>query len=349
MADLEALVLKLAKLYNNDYNNVIFKLADILNKPQEDLVVMVDSVFDKYKNILNKPNEDLNGLVNSVFEKYKIRIVEQILGSAGAEGSWITVNGTPVFIPDGENKETAVKEHFDKQSSDKQSSDKPSINKQEKTKKEITESLHKKYPNMSEKFIDEQMTKADDLRSKHEPILDKNLNDLRKEFPDAEITGRVKTSESMVEKLGRKPDSYKDVSDLKDVSGIRVVGKNMNDVNGITTSIVNGNSNVLENENYLVNDNEGYRSQHLTIQDKQTGFKTEVQIRTQNEDRWANYVHDTAYKVPDDKMDFVKANRGTLNNYNKGMSDYFYKLDTGNANAIKPDCPPQVKELIGCL
>ena len=117
--------------------------------------------------------------------------------------------------------------------------------------------------------------------------LSKNLNNVI-------VSGRVKAIDSMVGKLARKPELYATVSDLNDVSGVRVMAEN---IDGVFNSLqyIKDNYKVIEEKNNIDVDRDGYRSYHAIIDDN--GIKSEIQIRTKSQDIWANYVHDRIYST----------------------------------------------------
>lgn len=203
---------------------------------------------------------------------------------------------------------------------------------------------------MNRDFAIEQARKADDIRSKVEPVTQRTVNELTQEFPKAQVSGRLKDRSQMVDKLGRKPDTYKDVSDLKDVSGVRVVsGQGIDDVKKIGSEIESKYNVIEKPENYIDNPVAGYRSLHYTVQDPDSKVISEVQVRTVNEDKWATYSHDKLYKVSGKDKEILDANKGEVNDYMLGMSNYYYELDSGKRSASRPPCPKSIQRLIGCM
>jgi ppGpp synthetase/RelA/SpoT-type nucleotidyltranferase len=243
------------------------------------------------------------------------------------ECQWVTIHGNPVCI-----KHRVLSES------------------ETKTKEQFVNEMHSKYPNLSKESLGKNYDKAQRLRPKHEKITHDYVKSLKEDFPEAqEVSGRVKTTENMVEKLGRKGE-YKDVDDLTDVSGVRIVGKDMDEVKNFNKRLEsNEKYKIVQSENYLDNDKFGYRSQHYILEDRKTGLKSEIQVRTDNQNRWADYVHDNLYKVPDSKKAIIEKNKTTFSGYTKDMSDYFYAVDTGNMKVNRPVCPKIVAEVIGCL
>lgn len=214
-----------------------------------------------------------------------------------------------------------------------------------KNKERVLNTLTKMYPNLSQPFIKEQIEKADKLRSKA-IITNKLIKDDLSRSPMIKVTGRIKETESMVGKIGRKSDHYKDVSDLRDISGVRAMAKDINGVND-TISHIREHYNIVEEENNIDQDKGGYRSYHVTVVDD-AGIYTEIQVRTENQDTWANWCHDRFYKPASPKMaQFINSYKELITNYSLGMSNYYYEKDMG-LNPSKPECPPEIEQ-IGCL
>jgi len=150
----------------------------------------------------------------------------------------------------------------------------------------------------------------------------------------------------MVGKLARKPEHFKDVSDINDISGVRATAKNISDVKN-TMDFIRNNYNIIKEKDNIDQDRGGYRSYHAIVE--KDGIRSEIQVRTENEDKWANYAHDNFYKpATRQKADFFNRHKERINDYTLEMSDYFYKKDMGK-NIKKPDCPPMITVVVGCL
>lgn len=191
-----------------------------------------------------------------------------------------------------------------------------------------------------------QLKKSDVLRSGAVKSNKSIQSELRKNNSNVKISGRIKEANSMVGKLARQPDSYKDVADLNDISGVRATADTIVDVQD-TMDFVRENYNVIEEKNNIDESRGGYRSYHAIIE--KDGVKSEIQIRTKNQDIWANYTHDNFYKPATEQQTmFFDRNRERINDYTLGMSDYFYGKDMGK-DIKKPDCPPKISVVVGCL
>lgn len=128
----------------------------------------------------------------------------------------------------------------------------------------------------------------------------------------ATITNRVKSSDSLADKIIRKEGKYKKISDITDIVGIRIIAYYADDVDRI--------ANLLESEFDIDWDNSidrrktlepntfGYLSLHYVVQlnekrrilpeySKIEGTKAEIQIRSILQHAWAEMEHDTGYKT----------------------------------------------------
>ena len=175
-----------------------------------------------------------------------------------------------------------------------------------------------------------------------------SVNRLKSLFPTHQVYGRTKTLASALDKLTRKPEHYRKVSDLTDGSGMRVVGKTVQDVADAVAQI-EATFKVVESTSYMGGhpDNKAYRSHHLLVQSAE-GETQEVQVRTEGEDRWGDWYHD-AYKPrsPEQKA-FLVANKKLVDDYGNAISAHFFERESGRPSK-KPDCPDAVRQTFGCL
>jgi len=173
------------------------------------------------------------------------------------------------------------------------------------------------------------------------PILKEVLGELRNQFPNLDVTGRIKDTHSMLEKTVRKADKYKDVEDEDDVSAMRTLCKDMNQVNKVR-DFIKKNYDVANEEDFIKDPEGGYRSVHYTIRDSK-GLKSEIQVRTPNQDKWANWAHDFYKPLTKEMKAYVQENIDQLADYSAKMSDYFYDIDNGKKREA-PECPPEIVE-----
>lgn len=157
-----------------------------------------------------------------------------------------------------------------------------------------------KYPGVhDDEFYTEQTWKADQMRATDEEYANELLDRLKKDHPDADVMGRLKDRTSMTEKLAQYPEKYNDVSEIRDIVGMRIASPE--DIAGVKETVGNlkNRYNVVQEKNMIDKPTDlGYRDYHLIIED--TGIETELQVRTYNQDVWANYTHDNIY-IPNEE------------------------------------------------
>lgn len=126
------------------------------------------------------------------------------------------------------------------------------------------------------------------------------------------ITGRVKTKESINKKLIKKniPQTYVALVDnVNDIAGVRVICPIEVDIDSVVNIIKRlPNINVIEEKDYILNPKKsGYKAYHMIVETpvKINGetlvMKVEIQIRTTAMDFWAEMEHEIRYKS-DKKM-----------------------------------------------
>jgi len=138
-------------------------------------------------------------------------------------------------------------------------------------------------------------------------ILNEELSIKNERNPIEFITSRVKSPNSIVEKLHRK-ELQVTLNNIKlhinDVAGVRVVCSFIDDIYEIANMLIRQDDiKLLEVKDYIQNPKpNGYRSLHLLIQvpvflsENKRNMKVEIQIRTMAMDFWASLEHDLKYK-----------------------------------------------------
>jgi ppGpp synthetase/RelA/SpoT-type nucleotidyltranferase len=129
-------------------------------------------------------------------------------------------------------------------------------------------------------------------------------------IPILQINSRTKERESLEKKIDTKKDKYSDLSEITDVSGIRVITYLDSDVNKVAEIIENefqiDTINSIDKRK-LKSDQFGYMSLHyvvslnpqrqaITENKKYSGLKVEIQIRSILQHAWAEIEHDLGYK-----------------------------------------------------
>lgn len=205
-----------------------------------------------------------------------------------------------------------------------------------------------RYPDMDEAKMLQQSVRADVLRQAATATNTATQAQLGTALPFAKVSGRVKSRKSMLTKLGKKR-KYDTVDQLADISGTRVMTQNIVE-NEIAQEYVRQNFDVVQEQDRIQTPLEGYRAIHFDIRNPD-GTVSEMQVRTANQDKWAEKFHDTVYKVeslPPDQRAAIMANIEQLKQYGQQMSDYYYQADLGRVTPM-PVCPPMVQQVIGCL
>lgn len=125
--------------------------------------------------------------------------------------------------------------------------------------------------------------------------------------PIDSIKSRLKSPESIIEKLNRKnlPQNIASIEEnLYDVAGIRVICSFEDDIYMLADCLLKQDDvKLIEAKDYIHNPKgNGYRSLHLIIevpiylQNEKRMMKVEVQLRTIAMDSWANLEHKLRYK-----------------------------------------------------
>jgi len=113
------------------------------------------------------------------------------------------------------------------------------------------------------------------------------------------FTSRIKSPESMAEKLNRRGLKYEDaLTAIYDAVGIRIICSFESDVHYVVKRTENDNRiTVLEKKDYLSYPKpNGYRSIHLCVRLNESGVLAEIQVRTIAMDFWATLEHQLKYK-----------------------------------------------------
>ncbi len=207
----------------------------------------------------------------------------------------------------------------------------------------------RRYPDMNEGDMITQSWQADKIRAHHEKTLDENMKMISKGLEGVGmVSGRVKSRKSMLDKLGRKR-KYSTINDLDDTSAmtIKVAGIAQSEV---AKEYVRQNFDIKAEDDYINNPIDDYRAHHFDIINRD-GTRSELQVKTENQDKWAKYFHDPIYKrhlLPPDMKAAIETNMAVIREYGKQMSEYYYAQDR-NLTTPSPLCPPIVMQILGCL
>ena len=125
--------------------------------------------------------------------------------------------------------------------------------------------------------------------------------------PIETIKTRLKSPESIVEKLNRKglPITVESIEEnLNDVAGVRVICSYTSDIYMLSDAFIRQDDiTLIQRKDYIQNPKpNGYRSLHLIVEipiflhDEKRIMKVEVQFRTISMDFWASLEHKIRYK-----------------------------------------------------
>ncbi|MCI6999042.1 MAG: GTP pyrophosphokinase family protein [Clostridiales bacterium] len=125
--------------------------------------------------------------------------------------------------------------------------------------------------------------------------------------PIETIKTRLKSPESIVEKLNRKglPITVESIEEnLNDVAGVRVISSYTSDIYMLSDAFIRQDDiTLIQRKDYIQNPKpNGYRSLHLIVEipiflhDEKRMMKVEVQFRTISMDFWASLEHKIRYK-----------------------------------------------------
>ncbi len=138
-------------------------------------------------------------------------------------------------------------------------------------------------------------------------VLNEQLSLLHERNPIESITSRLKSPESIYEKIHRKDlnMSLENIEEnLFDVAGVRVVCSFVDDIYMLADCLLSQDDiRLIKRKDYIKNPKpNGYRSLHLIIEvpifltDEKKMMKVEVQLRTVAMELWASIEHKIYYK-----------------------------------------------------
>ena len=148
-------------------------------------------------------------------------------------------------------------------------------------------------------------------------VLNEELSLLYARNPIEAIKTRLKTPESIIEKMSRKdcPLTVESTEEnISDIAGVRVICAFPSDIYKLAEMFLRQDDiTLLEEKDYFKTPKEnGYRSLHLVVgtpiflHDSKRSMKVEVQFRTISMDWWASLEHKIRYKkdlAPEEEID----------------------------------------------
>lgn len=181
-------------------------------------------------------------------------------------------------------------------------------------------------------------------------ILDDEFQMKHSRNPIHHMQSRMKTIQSMMEKLKRKHvrvDMLSAVQNLTDIAGIRVVCYYIEDIYTIANLLISQDDiKVLKWRDYIKEPKpNGYRSLHLVVEvpvflsEGRTPVPVEVQIRTIAMDFWASLEHSLRYKaegdVPSDISDELAETAETIAALDLRMQNIHDRVDKLNPKSAE--------------
>ena len=147
-------------------------------------------------------------------------------------------------------------------------------------------------------------------------ILDDEFQTRNKRNPIHQIQRRVKSPESILEKMARRGLELSTESareNLNDIAGIRVICSYICDIYTVQALLEKQSDlEIIRVTDYIKSPKpNGYRSLHLVVRvpvffsDRMEKVKVEIQIRTIAMDFWASLEHQLHYKVDGNIPDFI--------------------------------------------
>ena len=199
--------------------------------------------------------------------------------------------------------------------------------------------------------VSEQMAVVTQLVAQHEKSLEGLMTKLKDASPDnAKVIGRVKTIDSALGKLVRKPQNYPSVANLQDMTGSRIMVDTIDQVYAVVKNI-NKKFDVVLLEDKIREPAGGmkYRSVHLIVQDSD-GLEKEIQVRTKEMDtlfRWAHKIYKP--ETPAQEK-VVSQNEDGLIRYTAALSDHVFSKARGDRppDPPLPKCPIYAQSVFGC-
>jgi ppGpp synthetase/RelA/SpoT-type nucleotidyltranferase len=206
-----------------------------------------------------------------------------------------------------------------------------------------------KYRKLDRGYLRKQIEIAREFLAEYEQALPAFTQKIEETIdPGGRVSGRVKEVESAIGKACvRDPEWWGgDVRNLNDGGGLRVVHEQLHQV---MTSVarLKQRFKVLAEEDRISNPQKHYRSYHLSLEDPETGKPFEVQVRTYNQDVFADWSHNI-YKPMNEAQERHKADP-PVQSYEAAIAEYFWHQDTNQPLPPKPDCPEIVRQVFGCL
>ena len=131
-------------------------------------------------------------------------------------------------------------------------------------------------------------------------VLDADLRSLASSTENSPIiymSSRIKSVDSILNKLLKKELAIYELKKLNDIVGIRMVVRFLDDIDFVCNLIRNSGFSIAEERNYItgIKKESGYRAYHFIIE--KDGLLAEIQVRTFIMDTWSDLEHNLRYKA----------------------------------------------------
>lgn len=158
----------------------------------------------------------------------------------------------------------------------------------------------------------------------------------KREIHILEVTSRTKEADSLVKKMNGKW-ADKTLDKVTDGIGTRFIVRNQQDADKLTAGIASATGlTVLEHKDYVANPKStGYSAQHVTVRTP-GGFMAEIQIKTENQQKFSSWAHDSIYK-----NESLNKNP-EVNAYTSSVSSILRDIDQGKTPTAEVPAPPKV-------
>lgn len=163
-------------------------------------------------------------------------------------------------------------------------------------------------------LLDPYQLAVDELTVKFNHIITEHKNRGRYS-PIEHVDGRVKSIESILEKMRRKDVSMNDIEEkIEDIAGIRLTCQFVEDIDRVVNIIKHRTDMKVKHEKDYINHMKasGYRSYHMIIMytvntiDGDREINAEIQIRTMAMNFWATIEHSLQYKYKENIPDYIQ-------------------------------------------
>ena len=133
--------------------------------------------------------------------------------------------------------------------------------------------------------------------------------------PIEQVTGRVKSVTSILEKMQRKGIPFEEMEEqVEDIAGIRIICQFVEDIDKVVEVIRNRKDMEIKQERDYIREmkSSGYRSYHMIIYytvdtlDGPKRLQVEIQIRTMAMNFWATVEHSLQYKYKRNIPDHIR-------------------------------------------